>query len=266
MQTHGRYPLWERKESYFKFRELYLEKYNEDFPKTTFNLDDHGSKIWPQKECSMCYHRNEPKKRDFCVPDFSFCHWPSCKVENSIETFEKIKEQGENEPEFNKVVWYGNIKIRRPQSPERKTRPMLVNYFGKKYPDRFDFQSGGIRGEKYISMPEMAKYECLLDIGGAGYSGRLKFLLFSNRPILLVDRLYLEYFNDDLVPYEHYIPVKMDLSDLIEKHDWILKNQQKAKEIAKKAKQFAIENFNIDKILDRFKFVFSKIGNTLDMI
>jgi hypothetical protein len=262
MKIQGRYPIWERKESYFNLRKLYIEKYEEDFPEIMFNLDDHGSKIWPKKEHSMCYHKNQPERKIFCGPDWTFWHWPSSKVENSFEVFEKICIAGESKAQINKVAWFGNIKIGRAESPEKKTRPLLANYFCPKFPDRFDFHSGGRNGEVYMSMPEMTKkYSALLDIGGAGYSGRLKFLLFSNRPLLLVDREYVEYFHDDLVPFEHYIPVKIDLSDLLEKHDWILNNQTHSLKIAQKAKEFAIKNFTKDKILERLRFVFyEKMG------
>ena len=48
---------------------------------------------------------------------------------------------------------------------------------------------------QYISTPELVKkYSILIDIEGNGYSGRLKHLLWSHRPILLVDRPHKEYF------------------------------------------------------------------------
>ena len=35
-------------------------------------------------------------------------------------------------------------------------------------------------------------------------------------------------------PWEHYVPVKMDLSDFEEKIEWIRKNEQDAEEIAQR--------------------------------
>lgn len=78
-------------------------------------------------------------------------------------------------------------------------------------------------------------YRFLIDIGGNGYSGRLKLLLFSRHPLLIVDRDYIEFFHSSLVPYVHYVPVKMDLSDLLEKARWIRDNYEKRLEIAANA-------------------------------
>ena len=106
----------------------------------------------------------------------------------------------------------------------------------------------------------MTKYKYLLDIGGNGYSGRLKYLLYSKRPILLIDRNYVEYFHDDLKPYEHYIPVEMDLSDLLDQVEWMKQNPDKCKEIAQNAYNFAIENFTKEKLIDRIYEVYKNLS------
>jgi hypothetical protein len=142
--------------------------------------------------------------------------------------------------------------------PEHVTRKRLVNHFGVQHPLRFDFQHAGGRGnKKYFPMPDMVrKYRWLLDIGGAGYSGRTKFLLFSSRPLLMVDRRYIEYFTDELKPWEHYIPVSEDLSDLVDKHEWLKHNDGEALRIAARAKEYALKNFTIDSVLERLRRVF----------
>ena len=43
-----------------------------------------------------------------------------------------------------------------------------------------------LNSSRYISTPELVeKYSILIDIEGNGYSGRLKHLLWSHRPLLL---------------------------------------------------------------------------------
>jgi len=111
----------------------------------------------------------------------------------------------------------------------------------------------------YLSLPDLMKYKYLIDIGGNGYSGRLKFLLFSKRPLLIVDRNYIEYFHDDLVPYLHYIPVKMDLSDLDEQVNWMISNPEKSLEIANNAFEYAMNNFNLDNLIDRVYHVYKNL-------
>lgn len=249
---------WERKESYYVFQRMYAEKYGEIFPRISFNLDDQGSRVWPRtKEHSMAYSRFEPVRRDFCGPDFTFIHWPSSKIESSEDTFRKILKAGESEAASDKVAWFGNTRSPGHIMPERVTRPKLVDHFGAKYPERFDFfhAGAGAKSKIYMSLEDMtSKYGVLLDIGGAGWSGRLKFLLFSNRPVLVVDRVYVDYFYEDLKPFEHYVPVKSDLSDLLESHDWIRDNPEKARRIAENAREFAVKNFDRDAVLQRLRF------------
>lgn len=47
------------------------------------------------------------------------------------------------------------------------------------------------------------------------------------------DSNYYEYFYNQLVPGEHYIPVKRDLSDLVDKILWAKENDEEAQKIGK---------------------------------
>ena len=97
-----------------------------------------------------------------------------------------------------------------------------------------------LNNNKYISIPDLVEtYSILLDIEGCGYSGRLKHLLWSHRPVLLVDRIHREFFFKYLKPWVHYIPVKNDLSDLIEKTKWVIENYLDALIIAENAYRFS---------------------------
>ena len=113
--------------------------------------------------------------------------------------------------------------------------------------------------KNYMSLPELLKFKYLIDIGGNGWSGRLKYLLFSKRPLLIVDRNYIEYFYNDLIPYTHYIPVKMDLSDLLEKVEWMKTNYEECLNIANNAYNFALSNFTNDKLMKRINEVYTNI-------
>lgn len=50
---------------------------------------------------------------------------------------------------------------------------------------------------------------------------------------LKVDSTKIEYFYSNLEPWVHYVPIKSDFSDLLEKVEWLRNNDDKAKEIAK---------------------------------
>jgi hypothetical protein len=174
------------------------------------------------------------------VPDWIFHSWPEVGI-NDYETFVKeIDDSGLNNYEINKVGWIGNTGT----NFRRKTLLEISNN-NKELFDIFDMNwvpSGNtiLNSTKYISTPELVKrYSILIDIEGNGYSGRLKHLLWSHRPLLIVDRPHKEFFFEFLKEWEHYIPVKRDLSDLIEKTKWCIDNYDKALQLAENAYQFS---------------------------
>ena len=215
---------------------------------------------------SMCYDSTKPHLKNSCGPDWVFYHWPSASITSFEETKNKIIEASNLKPLISKVGWYGNLSSPLSDVPEYKTRPLLKSIADKNQhcidvihvpPNRGKIDS---TVEHYMSLEDLVKqYAYLLDIGGNGYSGRLKFLLFSKRPLLIVERRYIEYFYNDLKPYVHFIPVKLDLSDLIKKIDWIIKNPEAADAIAQNAFNFAMENFSKNKLMKRICSVYEHL-------
>lgn len=247
------HPYDERKASYSVFRSLYFDLYGEDFPRVAFCLGDRGRS---DGHYSMCFRADDPFSRSYCGPDWTWIHWPSAGVFDSMGCFSDIMDAGGFAPELDRVGWYGNALSAGSDVEEGFTRGRLVGHFASLYPGRFHFFHSV--GSGRISMPGLVRrYRHLLDIGGDGYSGRLKFLLFSGRPLLLVERPFVEYFHSGLVPWEHYIPVRRDLSDLVERHSWLLDNDSDALRIAGRAREFALEHFGLDVVLGRMREVFS---------
>jgi hypothetical protein len=174
------------------------------------------------------------------VPDFNFHGWPQVGINDYEDFINEIHNNGLKLYEINKVGWIG--------ATSTNYRRIDMLKIGNNNQDLFDFfemkwiQSGNVllNSSKYISTPELVKkYSILIDIEGAGYSGRLKHLLWSHRPLLIVDRPHKEFFFKYLKEWVHYIPVKRDLSDLIEKTKWCLYNYNKALQIAKNAYRFS---------------------------
>jgi hypothetical protein len=95
-------------------------------------------------------------------------------------------------------------------------------------------------GDAFLSMEEQAaRYRYFIDIEGGGYSGRLKLLLHSGRVVLLQDCPWREYFLSDLEPFRHFVPLKRDLSDLVERLQWLRAHPERDVEIASEAKMYA---------------------------
>lgn len=246
-------------------------KYNDPTIKNMkFNTTDRGS---DHKEYSMCYDKRKPHLKKYCGPDWTFYHWKGSSVDSFQTTVQEIIKMSNTPPTINRIAWYGNIHSALPDVIEHKTRPLLKK-IGDKRPDIFKFvhvepiqneHKQNIVGKinpNYISMPELTKYTFLLDIGGNGYSGRLKYLMFTKRPILLVDRHYVEYFHDDLIPYVHYIPVDMNLSNLMQQVRWINSHPEKCKEIAMNAYIYATYHFTNDHLIDRVYEVYQNINES----
>ena len=72
---------------------------------------------------------------------------------------------------------------------------------------------------------------------------RKNFYLFGH--ILLPGLLFhhmtptKDYFHDLLVPWEHYVPINTDLSDLREKYEWAESHPLEAKQISENGTRFA---------------------------
>ncbi|KAJ6557089.1 glycosyl transferase family 90-domain-containing protein [Mycena sp. CBHHK59/15] len=102
---------------------------------------------------------------------------------------------------------------------------------------------------------EVYQYKYLLDVDGNTFSGRYLGLLrsdvdgntFSGRYLSLLrsgslvfkSTAFKEYFNNWMRPYEHYVPVRADLSDLVEKLEWVLEHEEEARMIQETGRLFA---------------------------
>ncbi|KAJ6557370.1 glycosyl transferase family 90-domain-containing protein [Mycena vulgaris] len=87
------------------------------------------------------------------------------------------------------------------------------------------------------SKDELMQYKYLLDVDGNTFSGRFISLLKSGS-LVFKSTVFEEYFNDWIRPYEHYIPVRPDLSDLLEKIHWAVTHDEEARRIQETGKLF----------------------------
>jgi len=178
------------------------------------------------------------------VPDFNFHAWPQVGIDDYEETVQEIVRAGCMDAIENRVGWMGSLNAIRLRWMMMQIGIAHPNLFAmkdvkwKKEPGLVALQS-----PQYLSLPDLvSRFSVLVDIEGNGYSGRLKYLLWSRRPVLLVDRPHKEYFFQDLQPWQHYVPVHRDLSDLVQKAEWCLANQEEAKQIAENAYLFSQTN------------------------
>lgn len=219
-----------------------IEKADEIYKWNDFN----EIKIFTTDYESSDDHYTYSKQNTFnkLVPDFNFHSWPQVGIHDYEQFVNEIDVAGSNAFEINRVGWIGNAKL--------DIRKKMLE-IGNSHPELFDIQDMNfikddddrrddvvLKADKFITTPELVKkYSILIDIEGNGYSGRLKHLLWSHRPVLLVDRPHKEFFFEFLKEWEHYIPVKRDLTDLVEKTQWCMDNYEKSLEIAENAYNFS---------------------------
>ncbi len=93
---------------------------------------------------------------------------------------------------------------------------------------------GYLKDHKSIKLINSFKY--LIDVDGNSNAWSSLFLkLLSGSIVLKVESVggYRQWYYDRLIPWQHYVPVNKNLSDLQEKLDWLRDNDQEAKKIAR---------------------------------
>uniref|UniRef100_A0A3Q3AY00 Protein O-glucosyltransferase 2 n=1 Tax=Kryptolebias marmoratus TaxID=37003 RepID=A0A3Q3AY00_KRYMA len=101
---------------------------------------------------------------------------------------------------------------------------------------------------KHVSFFDFFKYKYQINIDGTVAAYRLPYLLAGDSVVLKQDSGYYEHFYHELKPWEHYIPVRADLGDLLEKIQWARDHDEEAKKIALAGQQFTRNHLMGDSI------------------
>ena len=91
------------------------------------------------------------------------------------------------------------------------------------------------------------KYQLCLDGTVAAY--RLPYLLAGGSAVFKQESNYFEHFYKDLKPWQHFIPVKRDLSDILDQIKWAKDNDAEVRKIAENARNYVIQNLLPDHVL-----------------
>ncbi|KAJ3591604.1 hypothetical protein NHX12_006737 [Muraenolepis orangiensis] len=92
---------------------------------------------------------------------------------------------------------------------------------------------------KHVSFFDFFKYKYQINVDGTVAAYRLPYLLAGDSVVLKQDSGYYEHFYNELKPWTHYIPVRADLGDLLEKIQWARDNDEEARKIGVAGQQFA---------------------------
>jgi len=94
-----------------------------------------------------------------------------------------------------------------------------------------------------IDHTEFFKYKIFFVVDGNVIASNHMYSFASGSVPMFISKAKC-WFTDLLIPFVHYIPIKYDLSDLIEKIEWVNENDDLAKKIAENAYKFSITYFS----------------------
>lgn len=150
----------------------------------------------------------------------------------------------------NKIIWRG---VTTGHMQNNKRYNLVKRYFD--YPNKnIDIAFSAIvqkknNYKKYVKKPikikDQLKSKYLISVEGNDVSTGLKWQLYSNSVVFMAKPNIVSWLMEDkLIPNVHYILLKDDYSDLIEKYNWALKNDEKCMEISKNATNYIKQFLN----------------------
>jgi hypothetical protein len=87
-----------------------------------------------------------------------------------------------------------------------------------------------------MHVDEMLQYKGLLILEGNDVSSALKWAMYSQSVVLMPRPTQTSWAMEELLePWVHYIPLEDDLTDMEEKVQWLIDNDEKAKQISERA-------------------------------
>ena len=190
-------------------------------------------------------------------PDFSFHAWYAVHISDYDKLCDELHEAGNvtSPTQEAKIGWIGALLV-----PQRKALFDL----GRQHSYILDIidvnwthsdSASHAASDKYLSLPEQVRrWKYLIDVQGSGWSARLKMLFHSGRVVFIVDRhAYKEWYFQYLVPWVHYVPVRWDLSDLLENYARVEADSELQLSIQKAGMEFAMKHLTRQAALERWQ-------------
>jgi len=127
---------------------------------------------------------------------------------------------------------------------EAKTDVAIMSSWGFQFPHEAAQQylmDAGVYGPA-ISILQHARYRYLIDIDGVANAWGFFEKLMLGSCILKVSSPFEQWFYKEVKEWEHFVPVREDLSDLIEKIRWCREHGEQARMIGEAGQKFAISH------------------------
>lgn len=119
-------------------------------------------------------------------------------------------------------------------------------------------------GELAPNLPEdqFVAYRYLVSTDGAVAAWRRVPTILASGSVLLLQNEWRQFFYPGLKAWLHYVPVKTDLSDLLERHEWLEKHQEQARNIAAAGQRFADTFLTPAAIEEYFLFIVHALASS----
>jgi hypothetical protein len=101
-----------------------------------------------------------------------------------------------------------------------------------------------------LTPQEQAQYKYVINVEGHVAAYRLTLELGSGACVLLAASKYKMWFSNMIKPWVHFVPLKSDLSDIVDKIKWCKSHDAKCQEIAANSQAFAAKYLCKDGVLD----------------
>jgi hypothetical protein len=196
-------------------------------------------------------------------PDYIFGNWWHIGLTDfDAFTAEILAKSQGTTPTDDTCFWIGNPEVHMARQHYQK--------LAAEHPGRLSCETmtwiDGSKPTKFMPLSEQHKYKYLIDIEGLGWSGRLKLLPFCCRPILVQDRPYWSWSDQQMTPGQHYWQVERDFSNLMTVLDEIDADPTRTEAVVAAALKNARETYTFERavevgmglILDRYAFAGKK--------
>jgi len=92
----------------------------------------------------------------------------------------------------------------------------------------------------YVPEPEFMAHKYAISADGAAAAWRRVPVILASGSVLLLQHEWKQFFYPGMLPWEHYVPIRTDMSDLLEKYEWLEDHPAEAKAIASAGHAFAM--------------------------
>lgn len=112
----------------------------------------------------------------------------------------------------------------------------------------------------FLPPEEQTNYRWLVSIdGNAGEWEGMFWKLYSGSPVLMVASQWEQWYTSLLKPWEHFIPVAADLSDLEERLHWCRAHDEESRQIGERARSLLRTEVTFERALDYLAAALSQV-------